>query len=379
MKENVKDTAKKEYKQLKKFISNLPSKDYKSGGWFLKLIGYSLETYSQKMTYKYFMDKYDGLNPDAIIDKRIKLAKNYAGIAGATATTAYTSAIIATIGSKGGASPVTIPAAGISFMVDLSYVSHLQLRLAYDISVIYGSPLDYTDPEDLQVLLVLAFGIKAGEVFSNSISRATPEGIRILVKQVFKKDTLKWLKALPYVGKYLLQRNIIKAGIPVVGIPLSYFVNRLFTGGIGKRAKKIFRIKIAINNIVADYPIMKINDYELLLEMLWICIAVDKKISSEKIWLLKEFVDSIRNNGGENIVDEFSRKVVFDNENIIYKLSQKSDEEKVHYLEAAYMSITVTHYPKEKEIELLKTLCDNCDIQYNINKVKKYHDMFHSN
>ena len=378
MGKNIED-AKKEYDEIKTFTSTIPVKDFKSGGWFFKLLKYSLDIYSKKATDKYFQNKYKGLNPDAIVDRRIALAKNYAGVAGFTATSAYTVAIAATIGTKGGASPYALPAGALSLLADLTYVSHLQLRLAYDISVLYGSPLDYTDPEDLHVLLVLAFGIKAGEIFSNSITRATPEGIRIIIKMFIKKDTLKWLQALPYVGRYLLQRNLIKAGIPIVGIPLSFLINRIFTGGIGKRAKKLFRIRLAINNVIDNYPLNKISDYILLLEILWICISSDKDSSNEEAWLLKRFVDNIRKLGYSKELEIFSNNVNYEIDKIINNLSQKNDEEKLHYLEAAYMSITVDGYPNDKELKILNLLCNNCDVEYDDIKVNNYMDMFHNN
>jgi len=63
----------------------------------------------------------------------------------------------------GGASPLTLPVAATTFTVDLLYVSRLQIRLAYDLAVIYRAPIDIDDAEDLYDLLRVAFGIKAGK------------------------------------------------------------------------------------------------------------------------------------------------------------------------------------------------------------------------
>lgn len=368
--------AKKEFEDIKKIVKSTSPKEYKSGGWFLNLIKYALKNYSEKATYEYFQEKYSGLNPDSIVDRRIDLARKYAGVAGATATSAYTGAVAATIGSKGGASPITVPAAAVSLLADMSYISFLQLRLAYDISVLYKNPLDYEDPEDLHVLLVLAFGIKAGETFSGGLTKATPEGVRLLIKQFIKKDTLKWLQGLPYVGRYLLQRNIIKSGIPLVGIPISFFVNRYFTGRIGKRAKELFRIKLAIQNVVNDYPIQEVSGHLLLLEILWVCISADEKSSNEETWLLKEFANDINN---EDVLNYFSERVNFDLKEIQERLSSKPDQEKLIYLELGYMAITVDGKSNDKEIDMMKSFCKSCGESYDKKKVNKYLKIFHHN
>jgi hypothetical protein len=374
-----KSEAKKEYEEIKKIVKSTSPQEYKSGGWFLKLIKYALKNNSEKATYEYFQAKYSGLNPDSIVDRRIDLARKYAGVAGATATSAYTGAVAATIGSKGGASPYTVPAATVSLLADMSYVSFLQLRLAYDISVLYKNPLDYEDPEDLHVLLVLAFGIKAGEVFSGGLTKATPEGVRLLIKQFIKKDTLKWLQGLPYVGRYLLQRNIIKSGIPLVGIPISFFVNRFFTGRIGNRAKELFRIKLSIQNVVDDYPIEEISDDLLLLEILWVCISVDKKSSNEETWLLKEFANKINSGNNEDVLKYFADRVNFDLEEIQTRLASKAEQEKLNYLELCYMAITVDGKSNDKEIDILESFCKSSGVKYDKKKVNKYLKLFNHN
>ena len=169
--ENTQSTQQGELNQAQEFAKSTSLEDIKSGEWFAKLLHLALKKYREKVNAAYFQEKYPGLPPDAIVDRRIDLAQKYAALEGGSTAAAYTAAVAATIGSHGGASPLTIPAALTAFAVDLGYTSLLQLRLAYDISLIYGKPLDYEDPEDLYDLLVLAFGIKAGEAFSGSLQK----------------------------------------------------------------------------------------------------------------------------------------------------------------------------------------------------------------
>ena len=56
---------------------------------------------------------------DAVVEARIKLAARYAALEGGLSASAYTGAVAATIGSAGGASPLTASAAVLSFSADL--------------------------------------------------------------------------------------------------------------------------------------------------------------------------------------------------------------------------------------------------------------------
>ena len=144
--EKEKNYVEREVTRIRQFVSDLSMDDLKSGDWFAKLLAFSLNQYVTQVDAEYFKKKYPNLPPDAVVDARIKMAARYAAIEGLLSSSAYTGAVAATIGSGGGASPLTLPAGGASFVIDLSYLSYLQLRMAYDISVLYGIPLDLNDP-----------------------------------------------------------------------------------------------------------------------------------------------------------------------------------------------------------------------------------------
>ncbi|BFO17159.1 hypothetical protein SHKM778_35470 [Streptomyces sp. KM77-8] len=101
--------------------------------------------------------------------------------------------------------------------VDVAFITQLQLRLAYDISVLYRVPLDVHDPDDLWKLIRVALTIKSGEVANKTVSKAVPLMVRPLIKRFYSNSVLAAGRALPVVGKHLLQRNVIKIGIPWSG------------------------------------------------------------------------------------------------------------------------------------------------------------------
>jgi hypothetical protein len=140
------ELVERERAELQEFVAGLSGDDIKSGGWFTKLSAQALGSYTDKVTWHYFQERYDGVPADAIVDQRIKMAARYAALEGGLSAGAYSAAIVTTLGSLGGASPATVPAAIATVMVDVTFVTRLQLRLAYDVAVLYQSRLTRPTP-----------------------------------------------------------------------------------------------------------------------------------------------------------------------------------------------------------------------------------------
>jgi uncharacterized protein (DUF697 family) len=213
------------------------------------------------------------------------MAARYSSIEGSLSASAYTGAVAATIGSGGGASPLTLPAGGASFVVDLVFTTQIQLRLAYDISVLYGVQLDMDDPEDLWKLIRVAFVVKAGEAGRGVFAKGVPVFVRPVLKKIFRGGTLSAVKSLPVVGKYLLQRNIIKFGIPLVGVPVSAGVNYWSTKVAGAHARSILREEARIAE-AARRMTGRTDHHTELLWTVWLLIAADGVIHENEKLLL---------------------------------------------------------------------------------------------
>ncbi len=167
------------------------------------------------------------------------MAGRYAAIEGGLSVSAYTAAVSATIGSLSGASPLTVPAALTTVMVDVAFTTQLQLRLAHDIAVLYRVPLDTSDPDDLWKLLRVAFTVKSGEAVREGVVKVVPALVRPVIKRYYAGPALAAARGFPVVGKHLLQRNVIKIGIPLVGVPLAVLVNRYTTLVAGRHASRL--------------------------------------------------------------------------------------------------------------------------------------------
>ncbi|MEV4808703.1 hypothetical protein [Micromonospora avicenniae] len=279
--------------EVREFIKGLSPDDIKSGGWFTKLIAQALSSYTEKVDWQYFQERYEGVPADAIVDQRIKMAARYAALEGGLSAGAYSAAIVATLGSLGGASPAAVPAAIATFMVDVVYITRLQLRLAYDIAVLYRVPLDLSDPDDMWKLIRVAFTIKSGEMVREGVIKAVPVVVRPLIKRFYSGTVLTAAKSLPVVGRFLLQRNVIKIGIPLVGVPLAVVMNRYTTLLAGRHARAVFRNEARVIEL-AEGLSNRSQHPELMLWVAWLVITADQKIADDEALLIRHLVRVVR-------------------------------------------------------------------------------------
>ena len=310
--------------KLRDFVSGMSGDDVKSGKWFEKLIAFSLKSYTEKVDWKYFQDKYEGVPADAVVDQRIKMAARYASLEGGLSAGAYTAAVVATIGTLGGASPLTVPAAATTLLVDVAFLTQLQLRLAYDISVLYGVRLDPTDPDDMWKLIRVAFTIKSGEVVREGALKVVPALMRPVVKKFVSGPDLAAAKGLPFVGKYLLQRNVIKIAIPAVGVPLAIGLNHWTTVVAGHHARDVFRNQARVVEVAVSLS-HRTRHPELLLWAAWLVVKSDKKISDDEALLMRHLVAEVRKT--HEVIDESLARVVdIDPEDVWKRMAESSDD-----------------------------------------------------
>lgn len=235
------------------------------------------------------------------------MAARYAAIEGGLSASAYTAAISATLGSAGGASPLTVPAAVTTVMVDVAFTTQIQLRLAYDIAVLYRVPLDTSDPDDLWKLIRVAFTIKSGEAVREGVVKVVPAMMRPIIKRYYAGPVLAAAKGLPVVGKQLLQRNVIKIGIPLIGVPLAVIVNRYTTLLAGRHARAVFRNEARVIELAGRLSGRSQHPH-LILWVAWLVITADRKIADEEALLIRHLVSLVRDQ--HQVVDEQVARVV---------------------------------------------------------------------
>lgn len=356
----VREVVERERDELRDFVKELSMDEIKSGGWFTKLLSHALDSYTKKVDWAYFQEKYKGVPADAIVDQRIKMASRYAAIEGGISASVYTGAVAATIGSLGGASPITVPAAVATVMVDVAFITQLQLRLAHDVSVLYRVPLDLSDPEDLWKLIRVAFTIRGGEVAREGVVKVVPVMVRPLIKRFYSKGVLAAAKGLPVVGRFLLQRNVIKVGIPLVGVPLAVIVNRYTTQIAGRHARAVFRNEARVIEVAKSLT-SRTEHPQLMLWVAWLVINADNKISDDEALLMRHLVQLAHEH--HQVADEELARLVDVDAADVWAMLDKENTDLSSLLAAATKVAEIDRDINRHEQSVLAELSDRCSGQ----------------
>jgi hypothetical protein len=343
--------------ELKEFIKGLSADDIKSGNWFTKLSAHAMSSYTEKVDWQYFQERYAGVPADAVVDQRIKMAARYAALEGGLSAGAYTATVAATIGSLGGASPATVPAAVATMMIDVVFVTRLQLRLAYDVAVLYRVPLDLSDPEDMWKLIRVAFTIKSGEAVRKSAVKAVPALVRPLVKRFYSGSVLTAAKGFPIVGKHLLQRNVIKIGIPLVGVPLAVLLNRYTTLLAGRHAQAVFRNEARVIEL-AEGLSRRSRHPQLMLWVAWLVIRANHEIADDEALLMRHLVKIVREQ--HQVVDEELACLVDVDPAEVWKRVDAESGDLSDILDAADRVAAVDGTASTREKAVISELRDRC-------------------
>ncbi|MFD8296052.1 hypothetical protein ACFV13_07445 [Streptomyces bauhiniae] len=343
--------------ELKAFVKGLSADDIKSGNWFTKLMAQAMSSYTTKVDWRYFQERYQGVPADAIVDQRIKMAARYAALEGGLSAGAYTAAVVATLGSLGGASAATVPAAVATMMVDVAFVTRLQLRLAYDIAVLYRVPLDLADPDDMWKLIRVAFTIKGGEVVREGVIKAVPAVMRPVIKRFYPKTVLSAAKGLPVVGKHLLQRNVIKIGIPLVGVPLAVVLNRYTTLLAGRHAQAVFRNEARVIEIAENLS-KQSRHPQLMLWVAWLVIRANRKIADDEALLMRHLVQKVRER--HQVVDEQLAHLVDIDPTEVWRRMDAEPGDLSDLLDVADRVATVDGDVNAREKAVISELRDRC-------------------
>jgi hypothetical protein len=155
------------------------------GSWFNQFLTGCLSGYHERVMRQggeaYLRGKYPGLPIEAVAGKLCELAEQTAAIAGSLSGAAASGAVL-TAGAG-------IPVALTAVMAEVLFTVRLQLRLVYDLHLIYGIPLDASDPEDLLGVFAVVYGVKIAEVGGVGAKALGPEVMRAQLYRLIHGNT----------------------------------------------------------------------------------------------------------------------------------------------------------------------------------------------
>lgn len=219
----------------------------KDGSWFNQFLAACLSGYHERVIQQggeaYLRGKYPGLPTEALAGKLCEMAEQTAAIAGSISGAAASGAVL-TAGAG-------IPVAVTAVMAEVLFTIRLQLRLVYDLHLIYGIPLDASDPEDLLGLFAVVYGVKLAEVGGIGTKTLGPEVMRAQLYRLIHGNTKAIQAAVrqvlgPRIARSVTQKGILKTAVPVVGVAISAGWNYTATRLLGSRVLQEVRIKAGL-------------------------------------------------------------------------------------------------------------------------------------
>lgn len=240
----IRDGILSEIDDLKATVQAFGWDAIKNGGWFNQFLHACLSSYHERVMRQggvaYLRGKYPGLPTEAVAGKLCALAEQMAGIAGSLSGVAASGAVL----TAGAGIPVAISAV----MAEVLFTVRLQLRLVYDLHLLYGIPIDGSDPEDLMGIFAVVYGVKVAEVGGITAKALGPEVMRAQLYRLIHGNTKLIQQAVsrvlgPRIARNVTQKAILKTAVPVAGVAISAGWNYTATKLMGSRVRQEVRAK----------------------------------------------------------------------------------------------------------------------------------------
>ena len=315
--------------------------------WFWKLVQSILRSHAKNANLEFFQRKYPGLPAEIIAARRIETASKFAGLigfaSGATISVASLTAVTSAVGTVASGfvgSPVTVPALAVSLPVmgialgaEVGLLIRIQLHLAYDLFVLNGLPVDIEDPERMQEVMQVAFGIKSAEISGQAIQKVLAQVAPQLLRKVMRTGLIRrkiqelvakklsWAFARKYLGEGIL----IKALVPGIAIFTATWWDYTSTKAIGKTLQaKIRRRGLAVKE-AEKLNLEQFDDPKIILQSVLLLTLSNGSISETELTFYSRVVERLRHLHGEEVVNSLGEVTSLEWDDIVVTLADVTD------------------------------------------------------
>jgi hypothetical protein len=361
-----------------------------SRDWFSRLLTETLKRYAKKASTDYLVQKYPGLPKDIIAERYIAQQAWAAALAGAASATVVSTAAIGSVALASSvvaipALAVTIPIGIAAFAVETGYTVRLQIRTAYDLCNLYGLSINPDDPEDVQEIFAMGMGIKAGELTGNALQRLAPS-IAMQQTRSFMRTGLIRRKFQDWASKnlsrtiarrYLAEKIILNAVVPIFSILLAGGWNYYFTKGLGRTVQARVRGRGMGIEYIHDIHIPIQARPELLLASALNILRTDSRVSENELAAYKELAVCLRKLHPDFVPENLGSQWG-DVDNWLAKIASVEDGEtrKAVYAISEIMTI-VDGQVGRKEVKRLKQIAKLVGMQVDEARLKMRARPFH--
>lgn len=254
----LKKETQKKVDEMKSLFKNNAEKDLEEGTWFSKVLN-KVVTDTEDLNSEYFSKKYVGLDRDNIAKKLMNNASYKTAIIGGSTAATITGLQYVAISKRNN----SIAVIGSAVIGEFAAITYIQLKLVYELSVLYNAELDPNDPEDILTIFWYTLGVNKWEEFGNIALKGGTRTGEYLGRKALRSFNIT--KALQKAGKTLggrelakkiTEKSLLKLLVPGLNIAIASGMNKLFTNKLGHNAIKTFRRRaLAIDTLdkLVDY------------------------------------------------------------------------------------------------------------------------------
>jgi uncharacterized protein (DUF697 family) len=369
------------------------------GDWFWRFLSNVLQNYSRNINLEFFQRKYPGLPAEEVAKHRIKAASNWAGLIGfmsgaviSVASAAVILETVSTVASGFTASPVTLPALLITapvgiltFLGEVTVLIRLQLHLAYDLFVLYGLPVNTEDPEQMEEIVKVAFGIKSTEVAGQAIQKMIPQLAPALLRKNMRKGLARkkfkeWIAhklTWKFANKYFAEGALIRVIVPGIAIISAAGWDYLSTQAIGQVLQDRIRRRGLAAKRVDKLSLEGVENPKLILHAV-LCLALtnDELSETEKIFYSK-FVEKLRKIYGPESVTALGEISSLDWDELVTDLADVTNTQEKSVIYNALTEVAIVEGQlQSKKIKRLKSVANLYDLPFDLNKLKIHTAVF---
>lgn len=362
-----------EFQRIKEIAKNFSPDEVKNGNWFLRLLNMVVGS-SKNLRADYFFQKYPGISRDEIADKLISSTVRYAVVAGGISGVATSANQFTILASAGASLPLFISAIG----TEILYLAWIQMRLIFELAALYDLQLDTEDPEDVLLVFGYALGVAPTDAFGKFLQTSANVMAKDVFKAYFSKGTLQTIQRYGRrIGVKILQRSILKYGVPVVSVAVGSSYNYVTTNSIGTFAKIHFKNRGQVTEELRQLVSRQIT-YELAFPAAVMYMAkADGKISSDEMAFYKGMLS--RMSFEEHSQQEAQKLINAKEETILSAIAGIEDAETRQSLFDTLTLIAIADGElAEKEKMFLSNVAEQFNILFDLEEIKRKAEDFNT-
>ncbi len=360
MKLGLEDRVHEEIDHLRILAGRAHPESLRDGRWLAPTLRDALDEWAVEVTLPRLREQHPGLELDELADARITNAQRLAMMAGGLSAGAFASVVMGTLALGGLTTALALPSALTAFAVDLYYTARTQLRLGYELAVIYERPVELSDDAQLLDLAHISFGMEPDKDWTTFAVGMAPEASRFGTRALTAVGRITYQQAMSVLGRKLVERGIAKFAVPAVGVPLCAGVNHVTTGIAGRRAKQVLRAHATAREAAADLADEPTDVALLTLQALLLVIRADERVKGAEAELVEQLARLVDDSG----LAEQRAALEMSEEQLLEQLEQASPEVRPAVYRAAIGAAALDGVLHSEEDRLLRRLATACDVDF---------------